>query len=76
MDSRQAVDDFLAYQATLPQSEQKAIDFLKALAKDRYTGQTFDTLIREVVHDVQGSRLYFHKTSDLIDLAAHHPQQR
>src|SRR5204863_9577748 len=36
--SRQAVDGFLAYVATLPQAEQKAIDVLRVPAKDSHTG--------------------------------------
>ncbi|MCJ1294459.1 hypothetical protein MMC34_006017 [Xylographa carneopallida] len=74
--SRQAVDDFLAYVATLPQSEQKAIDELRVPAKDRHTGQPFDTSIGESVRDAQGNRLCFHKTGDLISQSARYLRQR
>ncbi|MCJ1386187.1 hypothetical protein MMC17_009313 [Xylographa soralifera] len=74
--SRQAVDDFLAYVATLPQPEQKAIDVLRVPAKDRHTGQPFDTSIGESVRDAQGNRLCFHKTGDLMGQAARYLKQR
>ncbi|MCJ1396282.1 hypothetical protein MMC18_009171 [Xylographa bjoerkii] len=74
--SRQAVDNFLAYVATLPQPEQKAIDVLRVPAKDRHTGQLFDTSIGEAVRDAQGNRLCFHKTGDLIGQAVRYLRQR
>ena len=62
--------------ATLPQPEQKAIDVLQVPAKDRHTGQPFDTSMGEFVRDAQGNRLCFHKTGDLIGQAARYLRQR
>jgi hypothetical protein len=44
--SRHVVDEFLAYVATLPQSEQESIDGLRVPAKDSHTGQAFGKLSR------------------------------
>ncbi|MCJ1411061.1 hypothetical protein MMC19_005149 [Ptychographa xylographoides] len=68
--SRQAVDDFLAYIATLPQAEQNAISVLRVPAKDSHTHQPFDTSIDEAVRDAQGNRTCFHKTGDFLRQAA------
>ncbi|KAF3003043.1 hypothetical protein E8E13_006893 [Curvularia kusanoi] len=54
--SRHAVDEFLAYIATLPQLEQKAIDGLRCPAKDSHTGQAYDLSIGEAVRDAKGNR--------------------
>jgi hypothetical protein len=59
--SRQAVDEFLAYLATLPAAEQKAIDNLSVPAKDSHTGQAFDGTIGETIRDAKGNKLCFHK---------------
>ena len=68
--SRVAVDEFLAYAATLPQAEQTALDELRVPANDSHTGQAFDTSIGETVRDAQGNRICFHKTGDFIKQAA------
>jgi len=60
--TRQAVDLFFAYVATLPQTEQGAIDRLKVPAKDSHTGQAFDGSIGESLRDAQGNRTCWHKT--------------
>ena len=73
--SRHVVDEFLAYVATLPASEQKAIDSLRVPAKDSHTGQPFDTSIGEAVRDAQGNRVCIHKTGDFIGQAARHLRQ-
>ena len=70
MASRQAVDAFLAYAATLPEQEQKALEGLRVPAKDTHTGQAFDCTITEAVLDAQGNRVCFHKTGDFIRQAA------
>jgi len=64
--SREAVDGFLAYMATLPQAEQKALNELRVPARDTHTGQAFDTSIGDAVRDAQGNRVCFHKTGDLM----------
>ncbi|CAO2648556.1 Nn.00g078230.m01.CDS01 [Neocucurbitaria sp. VM-36] len=73
--SRKAVDEFLAYIATLPDLEQKAIDGLKCPAKDNHTGQSYDFSIGESVRDAKGNRVCFHKTGDFIKQAAEHLRQ-
>jgi len=70
--SRQVVDAFLAYTATLPDQEQKALEGLRVPAKDTHTGQAFDCTIAEAVLDAQGNRVCFHKTGDFIRQAAAH----
>ncbi|ORY17009.1 hypothetical protein BCR34DRAFT_622179 [Clohesyomyces aquaticus] len=49
--SRHAMDEFLAYAATLPQRERLAIDTLKIPASDRHTGQAYDYTVGESVGD-------------------------
>ncbi|KAJ4320888.1 hypothetical protein N0V94_003187 [Neodidymelliopsis sp. IMI 364377] len=73
--SRHAVDEFLAYVATLPELEQKAIDGLKCPAKDSHTGQAYDSSIGEAMRDAKGNRVCFHKTGDFIGQAAAHLRQ-
>lgn len=63
--TRQAVDHWFAYIATLPQAEQKAINNLRVPAKDSHTGQAFDGSIGESLRDAQANRTCFHKTGDL-----------
>jgi hypothetical protein len=63
--TRQAVDHWFAYIATLPQAEQKAINNLRVPAKDSHTGQAFDGSIGESLKDAQANRTCFHKTGDL-----------
>jgi hypothetical protein len=70
--SRHAVDEFLAYVATLPQAEQKAVDTLRVPARDSHTSQPFDTSIGEAVRDAQGNKVCFHKTGDFLKQAAQH----
>jgi hypothetical protein len=74
--SRHAVDEFLAYVATLPRAEQEAIDSLRVPAKDSHTNQPFDTSIGEAVRDAQGNRLCFHKAGDLLRQAVKHLRQK
>ncbi|KAH7117740.1 hypothetical protein B0J11DRAFT_468244 [Dendryphion nanum] len=73
--SRHAVDEFMAYIATLPELEQKAIDGLRCPAKDSHTGQSYDFSIGESVRDAKGNRVCFHKTGDFIKQAASHLRQ-
>jgi hypothetical protein len=72
MASRHAIDAFLAYVATLPDTEQKSIDKLRVPAKDSHTGLPFDSTIGEAVRDAQGNRVCVHKTADFIGQAARH----
>lgn len=73
--SRNAVDAFLAYVATLPDGEQKALEELRVPAKDSHTGQGFDCSISEAVLDAKGNRVCFHKTGDFLRQAASHLKQ-
>ncbi|KAF2647452.1 hypothetical protein K491DRAFT_709197 [Lophiostoma macrostomum CBS 122681] len=73
--SRHAVDEFLAYVATLPELEQKALDGLRCPAKDTHTGQAYDFTIGESVRDAKGNRVCFHKTGDFIQQAAAYLRQ-
>ncbi|XPS67896.1 hypothetical protein M3J09_000190 [Ascochyta lentis] len=75
MPSRHAVDEFLAYVATLPELEQNAIHGLKCPAKDSHTGQAYDSSIGEAVRDAKGNRVCFHKTGDFIGQAAAYLRQ-
>ena len=59
--SRQAMDEFLAYVVTLPESEQRTINSLKIPAKDSHTGQAFDYTIGESVRDAKANTTCFHK---------------
>ncbi|KAI9769802.1 MAG: hypothetical protein M1840_003796 [Geoglossum simile] len=68
--SRQAMDEFLAYAATLPESEQKTINSLKVPARDSHTGQAFDYTIGESVRDAKANTTCFHKTGDFLSQAA------
>ena len=68
--SQVAVEAFVAYLGTLPDSEQKAIDDLKVPATDSHTGVPFDTSIGEAVTDVQGNRVCSHKVGDFLAQAA------
>jgi len=70
--SRQAIDDFLTYLATLPHLEQRAIDNLRVPATDSHTGQPFDCTIGEAVRDGKANRICLHKTGDLIGQAVRH----
>ncbi|KAF1961471.1 hypothetical protein CC80DRAFT_237981 [Byssothecium circinans] len=68
--SRHAIDVFMAYIATLPELEQKAIDGLRCPAKDSHTGQNYDFSIGEAVRDAKANRVCSHKTGDFIKQAA------
>jgi hypothetical protein len=58
-----AIDEFLAYAATLPQAEQDAIDSLKIPATDRHTNQPYDLTIGDCVRDVRANVVCSHKVS-------------
>ena len=68
--SRRAIDEFAAYLATLPRTEQQVIDSLKVPAKDSHTGNGYDCTIGEAVRDAQGNRVCTQKTGDFLDQAA------
>lgn len=59
--SRGGMDEFLAYAATIPESEQKTINSLKIPARDGYSGQPFDYTIGESVRDAKANTTCFHK---------------
>lgn len=73
--SRHAIDEFMAYCATLPEVEQTALNGLRCPAKDSHTGQPYDTTIGEAVRDAKGNLVCFHKTGDFIKQAAQHLRQ-
>jgi hypothetical protein len=75
MASRHIIDEFLAYVATLPEAEQKALDRLRVPAKDSHTGQPFDSTIGEAVRDAQGNRVCIHKIGDFLGQAVKHLRQ-
>ena len=68
--SRRAIDEFVAYVATLPKTEQQAIDSLKVPATDSHTRIGYDCTIGEAVRDAQGNRVCTHKTGDFLHQAA------
>ena len=72
MESRHVLDQFLGYVATLPGSEQKALDKLRVPAKDSHTGQAFDTTIGEAVRDAKANVVCIHKIGDFLQQAARH----
>ena len=76
MASRHVIDEFLAYVATLPDAEQKALDGLRVPARDSHTGQAFDSTIGEAVRDAQGNRVCVHKIGDFLGQAANHLRQK
>jgi hypothetical protein len=59
--SRQAMDEFLAYVARLPEAEQKTINLLKIPAQDSFSRQPFDYTIGQAVQDAKGNMTCFHK---------------
>lgn len=71
MQSRLAVDEFLAYVATLPEAEQNALDNLRVPAKDSHTGQAFDGTIGEAVRDAKANKLCFHKAGKSLSRISH-----
>ena len=70
--SRRAIDEFAAYLATLPRTEQQAIDSLKVPARDSHTGNGYDWTIGEAVRDAKGNRVCSHKTGDFLNQAANY----
>ena len=68
--SHNAVDDFLAYVATLPANEKKTIDELYVPAVDSHTRQPFKDTIGKSIRDAKAQQVCFHKTGDLLKQAA------
>lgn len=68
--SREAVDGFLSFLATLPDKEQNAIRVLRVPATDSHTGRPFDVTIGDAVADAKANRQCFHKTGDMLRQAA------
>jgi hypothetical protein len=66
------LDEFVAYLATLPQSEQDALDKLRVPAKDSHTGQEFDCTIGDAVRDAKANKICVHKAGDLLKQAANY----
>ncbi|KAI0127150.1 hypothetical protein BJ170DRAFT_683004 [Xylariales sp. AK1849] len=63
--SRKAMDEFLAYSVTLPDSEQTTLNSLKIPARDSHTGQAFDYTIGTSVGDAKANVTCFHKVSKI-----------
>jgi len=59
--SRKAIDEFLAFAATLPFTERRTIKHLKIPSVDRNTGQPFDYSIAESVNDAKAGTTCYHK---------------
>lgn len=59
--SREAMDGFLAFMATIPVAEQNTINSLKIPARDGFSGQPFDYTIGESVRDAKANTTCFHK---------------
>jgi len=76
MESRQVLESFMAYVATLPEEEQKALDGLRVPALDSHTGQAFDTSIGDALRDGASQRLCLHKAADLLRQAAAHLKEK
>ncbi|KAF2837826.1 hypothetical protein M501DRAFT_1006362 [Patellaria atrata CBS 101060] len=70
--SRRGIDEFLNYLASLPASEQKAVDMLRVPARDSHTGQAYDWSIGDALRDGQANKVCLHKTGDFIGQAATH----
>lgn len=70
--SRTAVEQFVAYLATLPDAEQNAVDGLKVPAKDSHTHMEYDWAIGDAVRDPQANKVCFHKTGDFLSQAVKH----
>jgi hypothetical protein len=68
--SRLATDEFLAYVATLPDTEQKTLDMLKIPAKDRLNGQPYDYTIGQSVKDGKSNLTCFHKVWRILPVLA------
>jgi hypothetical protein len=69
-ESREAMDEWLAYAATLPTAEQNVLDSLRVPATDSHTGQPYDLSVSEAVQDAKANRVCLHKTGDFIGQAA------
>ncbi|KAM5344572.1 hypothetical protein ACJ41O_013107 [Fusarium nematophilum] len=74
--SRSAIDEFLAYIATLPDNEQKTIDSLKIPANDRLNGRPYDYTIGQSVKDAKSNLTCFHKVGDFLSQAAQNLRHR
>jgi hypothetical protein len=64
MGSRKAVDEFVAYIATLPAHEQSALENLRVPARDSHTGQAFDGSISDTIRAAKGNQICFHKAGE------------
>jgi len=63
--SRRAIDEFLAYVATLPSSEEATIRDLKIPATDKNTSQPFDYSIGESINDAKAGVTCYHKVKTM-----------
>ncbi|CZR59676.1 uncharacterized protein PAC_09570 [Phialocephala subalpina] len=68
--SRHAMDEFQAYVATLPKSEQETIKSLKIPGVDSTSRQPFDYTIGESVRDAVANTTCLHKVGDFLSQAA------
>lgn len=74
--SRQAMDEFQAYVATLPSSEQETIKSLKIPGVDSTSRQPFDYTIGESVRDAIANTTCLHKVGDFLSQAAVYLKRR
>jgi hypothetical protein len=68
-EARKAMDEFLAFAATLPDSEQQTLQKLKIPATDRHTGQPYDYTIGDSIGDAKANTTCFHKVSGSLTAA-------
>jgi len=61
MPSRYAIDEFLAFVATLPDEEQKTLQSLRVEARDSLNGQPYDSTVWQAIQDAKGNMTCVHK---------------
>lgn len=66
--SLKAIDEFLAYAATLPDDERQAVNELKVPATDQHTRQEYDYSVGESVREAKAGTTCFHKVSALLSV--------
>ena len=66
----EAIDVFMAYYHTLPETEKQTLRSLKLPAKDSHTGKAYDSAILEAIQDAKANRVCYHKVGDFLKQAA------
>ena len=67
--SREAMDEFAGYTATLPGPEKQALFDLRVPAVDRHTGWGYDASVGEMLRDAKGNAVCGHKAGDFLEQA-------